>query len=67
MGGRADTQRMRNIVVAVDGSEHARNALAWALNNLYNEGDVVHLVHAEEAPSRWYLLDGTHMARAMSE
>mgnify|MGYP001109261380 FL=1 len=53
-GGRAGPN---NIVVAVDGSEHARQALAWALSNVYQEGDVIHLIHSLDLPSRWYMLD----------
>lgn len=42
-------QRARNFVVAIDASEECMpgswNAVKWALENLYQEGDVLHLLH----------------------
>lgn len=37
--------RPKNIVVAVDGSHFGDAAQMWALRNMYDEGDVMHLVH----------------------
>eukprot|EP00048_Salpingoeca_helianthica_P016153 m.230708 g.230708 ORF g.230708 m.230708 type:complete len:176 (+) comp18126_c0_seq1:104-631(+) len=37
--------RPKNIVVAVDGSHFGEAAMLWALRNMYDEGDVLHLVH----------------------
>lgn len=35
----------RVILIAVDDSEDSRKAFAWALENVYREGDCLHLVH----------------------
>lgn len=40
----------RVVVVAVDGSEHARNAFDWYLNNIWRADDLLILVHCPEAP-----------------
>ncbi len=36
----------RQILVAVDRSETALRALAWALHELYRSGDTIHVVRA---------------------
>lgn len=38
----------RNIVIAIDGSEHAKFAYKWYLSNVRREDDKIYLVHAVE-------------------
>lgn len=38
----------RNIVIAIDGSEHAKFAYKWYLSNARREDDKVYLIHAVE-------------------
>lgn len=40
----------RNIVTAVDGSEHADYAFNWLLDNIAKEGDTIHIVHIYPSP-----------------
>lgn len=35
----------RVLVVAVDDSEDSQKAFNWAINNIYREGDQLHIVH----------------------
>jgi nucleotide-binding universal stress UspA family protein len=45
---------MRNILVAVDGSDNARRAVAWVADSCRSHGPVeIHLVNAEPRPLEW--------------
>jgi len=35
----------RQLAVAVDDSQHSEKALRWTMDNLYREGDTVHIIH----------------------
>lgn len=40
----------RNILIAVDDSDTSERACQWAIDNLYREGDVLHLFHVIPIP-----------------
>ncbi|KAL6753663.1 hypothetical protein V8C86DRAFT_2723506 [Haematococcus lacustris] len=43
--GKAPTNYLRHICVAVDVSDNSLRAVLWAAHELYREGDMLHLVH----------------------
>jgi nucleotide-binding universal stress UspA family protein len=49
---------MRTIVVGVDGSDHARRALRWAIDEAKLRGATLHLVHSWRFPPPVPLPDG---------
>lgn len=49
----------KTVVIAIDGSEHAKNAFDWYKNNIFKDTDKVVLVHAVEMheilnSQQWY-------------
>jgi nucleotide-binding universal stress UspA family protein len=49
---------MSEIVVGVDGSEHAQRALLWAIDEAKLRGAALHLVHSWQFPAPTPLPDG---------
>eukprot|EP01135_Chromosphaera_perkinsii_P011847 Nk52_evm38s2506 gene=Nk52_evmTU38s2506 len=41
----------RNIVVLVDGSDYSKKALEWTFDNMYKEGDKIHLLFSHYSPA----------------
>eukprot|EP00270_Netrium_digitus_P003316 TRINITY_DN137_c0_g1_i4.p1 TRINITY_DN137_c0_g1~~TRINITY_DN137_c0_g1_i4.p1 ORF type:complete len:172 (-),score=50.48 TRINITY_DN137_c0_g1_i4:137-652(-) len=47
----ADSGAKRKILIAVDQSEESTHSLKWALENVIQPGDKVHLLHAQPYPA----------------
>ncbi|XP_060069193.1 uncharacterized protein LOC132549288 [Ylistrum balloti] len=47
--GSSPEQRWRKVVIAMDGSEHAKYALKWYVSHIYRPDDRIILVHAIES------------------
>eukprot|EP00878_Enallax_costatus_P038871 GHUV01044359.1.p1 GENE.GHUV01044359.1~~GHUV01044359.1.p1 ORF type:complete len:173 (+),score=24.68 GHUV01044359.1:357-875(+) len=58
VAGRSSAASGRNLVVAVDHTESSYKAVHWTLQNLYREGDVLHLLHVVPSSCNTHVTGG---------